>query len=143
MAVFTFRGLLIVLLTVSSSFFAVSYGWCSRYDSSSCSSRKVCCNHLCISGSSCFGFVPLIPTAPSLRVAVAVDADLSVLVIHVLVTEIVDPLPVVTENARTIQTVILLQPLSSAQCVAFSFSLVCSPCAFTALAEGVEFTMEE
>ena len=88
-------------------------------------------------------FVPLIPTAPSLRVAVAVDADLSVLVIHVLVIEIVDPLPVVTENARSIQTVILLQPLSSAQCVAFSFSLVCSPCAFTALAEGVEFTMEE
>ena len=57
MAVFTFRGLLIVLLTVSSSFFAVSYGWCSQDDSSSCSSREVCCNHLCISGSSCFGFV--------------------------------------------------------------------------------------
>jgi len=93
------------------------------------------------------GFVPLIPTAPSLRVAVAVDADLTVWVIHVLVTQIADSISlssVVTENARTIHSVmILLQPLSSAQCVAFSSSLFCSPCAFTALAEGVEFTMVE
>ena len=90
------------------------------------------------------GIVPLIPTAPSLRVAVAVDADLTVWVIHVLVIQIVDWLsPVVTENARTIQFVIILQPLSSGQCVAFSSSLVCSPSAFTTLAEGVEFTMEE
>ena len=89
-------------------------------------------------------FVPVIPIAPPLRVAVAVDADLNVRVIHVLVTQIVDSLsPVVTENARTIQSVMILQPLSSGQCVAFSSSLVCSPCAFTTLAEGVEFTMEE
>ena len=57
MAVFTFRALLIVLLTVSSSLFAVSYGWCSQYDSSSCSAFEVCCNHFCISGSSCIGQV--------------------------------------------------------------------------------------
>ena len=92
-------------------------------------------------------FVPIIPIAPPLRVhsvAVAVDADLTVWVIHVLVTQIVDSMStVVTENARTIQSVMILQPLSSAQCVAFSSSLVCSPCAFTTLAEGVEFTMEE
>ena len=89
-------------------------------------------------------FVPLIPIALSLRVAVAVDADLTVWVIHVLVTQIVDYMStVVTENARTIQSVIILQPLSSGQCVAFSSSLVCSPSAFTTLAEGVEFTMEE
>ena len=89
-------------------------------------------------------FAPIIPIAPPLRVAVAVDADLTVRVIHVLVTQIVDSLStVVTENARTIQSVMILQPLSSDQCVEFSSSRVCSPCAFTALAKGVEFTMEE
>ena len=74
------------------------------------------------------GFVSLIPIALSLRVAVAVDADMTVWVIHVLLTQIVESLgTVVTEYA--IHSVTNLQPsnlhpLLLAQFVAFSSSLV-------------------
>ena len=81
--------------------------------------------HVFLVQAASVGFVPLIPIALSLRVAAAVDADITVSVIHVLLTQIVESLStVVTENARTIQSVTNLQPLLLAQFVAFSSSFV-------------------
>ena len=86
--------------------------------------------HVFLVQAASVGFVPLIPIALSLRVAVAVDADMTVWVIHVLLTQIVESLStVVTENARTVHSVTNLQssnlqPLLLAQLVAFSSSLV-------------------
>ena len=52
-SVFTFKALLAVVITVASSYFAVSNGRCSQYDSNSCKTGQVCCKNECVFGSDC------------------------------------------------------------------------------------------
>ena len=52
----SYQVLLLVLVAVACSLFAVSIGWCTQSNSSSCSFEiQVCCNNECFFGSGCLG----------------------------------------------------------------------------------------
>ena len=52
----SYQVLLLVLVAVACSLFAVSIGWCTQSNLSSCSFEiQVCCNNECVFGSGCLG----------------------------------------------------------------------------------------
>lgn len=52
----SFQVLLLVLVAVACSLFAVSIGWCTQSNLSSCSFEiQICCNNECVFGSGCLG----------------------------------------------------------------------------------------
>lgn len=88
----SYQVLLLVLVAVACSLFAVSIGWCTQSNLSSCSFEiQVCCNNECVLvQAASVGFVPRIPIALSLKVVVRVDADLTVWDIYILPNQTVD-----------------------------------------------------
>ena len=52
----SYQVLLLVLVAVACSLFAVSIGWCTQSNLSSCSFEiQVCCNNESVFGSGCLG----------------------------------------------------------------------------------------
>lgn len=86
----SYQVLLLVLVAVACSLFAVSIGWCTQSNLSSCRFKFVAIMNVFLVQAASVGFVPRIPIALSLKVVVRVDADLTVWDIYILPNQTVD-----------------------------------------------------
>ena len=91
----SYQVLLLVLVAVACSLFAVSIGWCTQSNLSSSVSvvlkfKFVATMTVFLVQAASVGFVPWIPIALSLKVVVRVDADLTVWDIYILPNQTVD-----------------------------------------------------